>query len=412
MHFSLKKCLLRSFFTLTVISLNFFLTSVSLANTQEPLNTFVKSRMNALMQQEKIPGAVVLLYHDGKMLAYTFGVEDLTTQKPISLETTFELGSITKTFMTLLLAKEVEAGEVTLSQPLPKPFFSADQISLLELATHTGSLPFNAPKIPYNADSSEEANLFKFLRSWKPAYPIGTVWSYSNLGFGLLGMELQNLNHMTLDALLKKEILAPLQMTHSGLITPPDAEKATGYNKAGNPVSSNDHAGPLAGAWAMKSSGHDMENYLKAATGAVGTPSKISAAMTLAQTAYIESPNTPTKLGLAWVITPLSALNLEALTQVQKTPDFTPRPIKFLKTPAYMPDSLIGKTGATDGFRSYIGVLPDSHDGIVILVNRYTENASPIRQTAIIILLKAAGITPKKSSEDQQTLRKKYHFFF
>jgi beta-lactamase class C len=412
MHFSFKNLLLKLCLTgiTTFITLQAFSAT---SNTQEPLNIFVETQMKNLMQQEKIPGTVVLIYHEGKMRSYTFGVEDLKTQKPVTLNTIFELGSVTKTFVTLLLAEQVQSGKVTLAEHLPEKFGSADQISLLQLATHTGSLPFNAPGIPYNAEASKQKALFQFLQSWQPPYPIGATWNYSNLGFGLLGMDLADINQTSLDKLLKKEVLIPLHMTHSGLDLSSNTEnKSSGYTKAGNLSTSNNHAGILSAGWAMKSSGEDMKSYLRATAGDAGTPSDISEAIKLSQTAYISSFNTPTKLGLGWVITPLDALNTEMLNQIEKKHDFSAKPIQLIKAPAYSPNSLIGKTGATDGFRSYIGVIPASHDGVVILVNKYTQDALAVRETALKILFQSAGIHPKKSLEDPEILRKSNSFFF
>ncbi len=381
----------------------FMMTSLCSFNAfSSPLNVdaLVQTEMKDLMQKEHIPGAAVLLYHQGQMHSYTFGVTDLKTRNPVNLDTIFELGSVTKTFITLLLAEEVQSGKVKLSDKLSLGSTSLNQISLLELATHTSSLPFNATGVPYNAEN-EKGALTQYLQTWTPPYPPGTVWSYSNLGFGLLGMDLAEINHQSLDQLLKEKILTPLQMTHSGLQTFALPDKATGYRKDGKVAVSNDEPGLLGAAWAMKSSPKDMENYLRAALELPGTPENIDSAMKLTQMAYLQNPENLMKFSLAWVITPLSNLTSRDLNQVQTSHNFNPQKIQFLKPPTLISDGLISKTGATDGFRSYIGLLPDSEEGIVILINRYTPDVSPLQQTGEKILLKTAGITVKKGSENR-----------
>ncbi len=382
------------FMMVSICSFNAFSSSLN-------LDTFVQTEMKNLMEKEHIPGAAVLFYYQGQMYSYTFGVTDLKTLQPVNLDTIFELGSVTKTFIALLLAEEVQSGKVKLSDKLSLDSTSIDQISLLELATHTSSLPFNAPGVPYNA-KNEKSTLTQYLQTWTPQYSRGTMWNYSNLGFGLLGMDLAEINQQSLDQLLKEKILNLIKMTHSGLQTFSLADKATGYGKDGKVASSNNEPGLLGAAWAMKSSPKDMERYLSAALQLPGTPENIASAMRLTQMAYLQNPKNSMKFGLAWVITPLNTLSSEDINQTQASHNFNPQKIQFLKTPTLIPNSLISKTGATDGFRSYIGLLPDSQEGIVILINRYTPNVSPIQQTGEEILLKTAGITVKKDAENQK----------
>ena len=65
-------------------------------------------------------------------------------------------------------------------------------MTLQQLATHTSSLPRALP--PLKNDSTYNIKMIKaFLANWKPAYPVGTRYLYSNLGFGLLGYALENL---------------------------------------------------------------------------------------------------------------------------------------------------------------------------------------------------------------------------
>lgn len=114
-------------------------------------------------------------------------------------DTVFEIGSITKTFTSLLLTEMVTQGEVKLDDPVSEyltgkakmPSRNDKQITFLDLATHTSGLPRLPSGIPasdenpYSAYSVEQ--LYEFLSNYKLLFDPGTHYDYSNLGFGLLG---------------------------------------------------------------------------------------------------------------------------------------------------------------------------------------------------------------------------------
>jgi len=117
----------------------------------------------------------------------------------------FEIGSITKTFTALALAQMVEQHTVTLDEPvrelLPagtvtKPA-SGPEITLLDLATHRSGLPRSPNNLRSNDRHNpfagyETADLYAFMKYWSTSKPTWASFSYSNLGFGLLGQALMN----------------------------------------------------------------------------------------------------------------------------------------------------------------------------------------------------------------------------
>ncbi|MBN2288960.1 MAG: beta-lactamase family protein, partial [Candidatus Glassbacteria bacterium] len=114
--------------------------------------------------------------------------------------TVFEIGSITKVFTALLLARMAEAGELSLDDPVSRllpgsvrvPGREGKEITLLQLATHTSGLP----RLPTNFFPGDMGNpyadytaekLYEFLSGYELKREIGGEYSYSNLGGGLLG---------------------------------------------------------------------------------------------------------------------------------------------------------------------------------------------------------------------------------
>ncbi len=155
--------------------------------------------------------------------------------RPLNGDTTFEIGSVTKVFTSLLLSDMVQRGEVALADPVAKylpaevkvPERGGRVITLVDLSTHTSGLPrmpsnFN-PKDPANpyADYTAE-QLFQFISSFQLTRDIGSQFEYSNLGGGLLGQALARRAGMDYEALVRTRITGPLGMSSTGITLSPE----------------------------------------------------------------------------------------------------------------------------------------------------------------------------------------------
>lgn len=358
----------------------------------------VDKTMHILMHKYAIPGAAVLLYKDGKVTQHLFGVINSKTHAPVKGATIFELGSVTKTFSALLLAQNVSSGEMSLDDKLVDYLNNSNtysdslkKVTLLELATYTSSLPFNLSDISYNAASnSHNIRLFsQFLHTWVAPYPSGTAERYSNPGFALLGMAVANYEKASLAQVMQNNILSRLNMNSSFLTIPTNKMKlySQGYTAIGKP-SRSPQGGLFPGSWAMKTSVNDMEKYLRLALGLEDMPQKLAAAMKIAQTGYFENEEHQ-QIGLAWMVNPLDKLDkTELLKVVQPGPrKRTENPVTRINSPKFNGNALIEKTGSTNGFRAYIGVIPDQKIGVVILVNRFLFDSHVIEHTGRELLL-------------------------
>lgn len=180
-----------------------------------------------------------------------------------------EIGSITKTFIGLLLADAVLRGDCKLDEPAEAQLGFALRDSagaplrLIDLATHRSGLPRLAPNMapadpanPY-ADYGDEA-LLAALRAFQPSRRRDERFEYSNFGFGLLGWLLAQRAQQDLMPLLQARILQPL-----GLDAPlPDAQ---GHNAQGQPVPAWTFSKASAGAGALRLSAAQLARYAAAA---------------------------------------------------------------------------------------------------------------------------------------------------
>lgn len=213
-------------------------------------------------------GAVIGVVQHGVLRIFTYG-----TAKPDSI---FEVGSISKTFTGLILAQLVTQGKVTLREPVrvllpagtvPRP--SGNEISLLDLATHRSGLP----RMPNNLKPADRANpfadyraadLYAFLSKHGVAKPANTSFTYSNLGYSLLGQALANRAGTSYPDLLRQEITGPLGLQDT-VVTPSPSQQSRftqGFNLWDRPLHAWD-MDVMAGAGGIRSTAGDMLTYLE-----------------------------------------------------------------------------------------------------------------------------------------------------
>jgi len=283
------------------------------------------------------------------------GTFSKTDPRPVDGDTVFEIGSVTKVFTSLLLADMARRGEVTLGDPVAKylpegvsvPQRDGRPIALVDLATHTSALP----RMPENFAPANPANpyadytiaqLYQFLATYKLPRGIGTQFEYSNLGYGLLGHALARRQGTDYKTLVRERILNPLGMndtaiTLSAALT---ARLAPGHDGALKVVPNWDLPA-LAGAGALRSTANDMMTFLEMALGARDTPLSPALATALRTRRLSGAPGGEVALG--WAITPGHD------------------------------EEIVWHNGGTGGYQAFIGFLPKSKVGVVVLSNASTR---------------------------------------
>src|SRR5665213_1681473 len=243
---------------------------VAARDLQDVMNRDLKQ---ALTSGDLMPGTgvgmAIGVWEHGERRVFSYGAA-----KPDSL---FEIGSISKTFTGLMLARMVAEGKARLDQPvrelLPagtveKP--AGPEITLLDLATHHSGLP----EFPDNIHPADRSNPFadygpQQLYAWLGAH--GTAkradagYLYSSLGMGLLGQALAERAGRSYAEELRAEITAPLGITDTvvKLSAAQQARFPRGHDAKHRPVSAWD-LDALAGAGAIRSTAEDMTTYLEA----------------------------------------------------------------------------------------------------------------------------------------------------
>jgi CubicO group peptidase (beta-lactamase class C family) len=209
--------------------------------------------------------------------------------------TIFNIGSITKTFVGIVLMDMVQQSLVKLDDPLEKylpanvtvPTFQGHKITIEDLVTHTSGLPHWPPgwcnSTCWHNYTTQE--VYQFLSNTSLPFKPGTDDDYSNIGMGMLGHALSLRAGIPLDQLIKDRILDVLGMNSTGMAmnatsisVPQDIESrfAKGH-MAGNESDIVFMPQEVRAAGAMYSTVNDLLKYLSANMGLIDT--KINDAM-------------------------------------------------------------------------------------------------------------------------------------
>jgi D-alanyl-D-alanine carboxypeptidase len=184
------------------------------------------------MRDQGTPGLAVAITDRNKtLLVTTLGYANLDTKTPVTPQTRFAIGSITKSMTALALLQLYDEGEVDLNAPVRRylPWFAIGSrgrpILVHELLSHTSGIPDD-----YAAETGYVYDLVA-LRNAQTLFVPGTSWSYSNDGFGTAGAILARLDNRSWPTALRARVLEPIGMSSSSAVFTPDgmASAAVGY---------------------------------------------------------------------------------------------------------------------------------------------------------------------------------------
>jgi CubicO group peptidase (beta-lactamase class C family) len=195
-------------------------------------------------------GSVTAGVVSGKQLIWSksYGDADMEKKVAADTDTVYRIGSITKMFTALMLEQLVEAGKVHLSDPVEKYFPEintvlgrypdAPPITLVQLATHTAGLsrePDNTETYLKGQVADWEKTLIAALPHTHYILEPGTRFSYSNIGYAILGAALSRAAGQSYVEYVSKHIFQPLGMTHTALERNPEmvAHLSKGYQLMG-----------------------------------------------------------------------------------------------------------------------------------------------------------------------------------
>ena len=356
--------------------------------SEKQLAEVVERTVTPLMNAQAIPGMAVAVIYQGQPHYFTFGKADVAANKPVTPQTLFELGSISKTFTGVLGGDAIARGEIALGDPAAKywPELTGKQwqgIRMLDLATYTaGGLPLQVPD-----EVTDTASLLRFYQNWQPQWKPGTTRLYANASIGLFGALAVKPSGMSYEQAMTTRVFKPLKLDHTWINVPKaeEAHYAWGYRE-GKAV----HVSPGmldAEAYGVKTNVKDMASWLIAnmKPDSLQAPS-LKQGIALAQSRYWRVGAMYQGLGWEMLNWPVDAKTVVGGSDNKVA--LAPLPVAEVNPPAPpVKASWVHKTGSTGGFGSYVAFIPEKQLGIVMLANKSYPN--PARVEAAYRILDA-----------------------
>jgi D-alanyl-D-alanine carboxypeptidase len=192
--------------------------------SQSELITALRARLEKDSAAGKFSGAA-LLAKDGKpIFTGAYGMADREKKIPNTLNTKFRIGSMNKMFTSVSILQLVQAGKISLSDPVGKYLTDypnkdiATKVTIYQLLTHTGGTgDFFGPQ--FDAHRLELKTLQDYVKLYgerAPQFEPGSRWEYSNYGFLMLGVIVERVSGKSYYDYVSENIYAPAGMTSTG----------------------------------------------------------------------------------------------------------------------------------------------------------------------------------------------------
>lgn len=220
----------------------------------------IASAVEEKMKEYGVPGAAVGVYFKGQTATRGMGVTSIENPLPVTDDTLFQIGSISKTFTGTLVMQLVDSAQLRLDAPVREyiPRFrvkdptASRHSTLLTTLTHMGGWEGDFFDDTGSGDDAL-GRVVERMAGLDQVAPFNTVWSYNNAGFYLAGRAIELATGKPYEVALKELLLEPLGLRrtfifpadvmtqrfvvgHSGPIGKPSVARPWPLARAAHPV--------------------------------------------------------------------------------------------------------------------------------------------------------------------------------
>lgn len=242
----------------------------------------IDSIMARLMDMYNIPGAALALVQDDQVIySKGYGFRSVEDKQPVTPDTVFAIGSVTKSFTALDVAQLADQGKFSLDAPVITylPDFKLSDpaatkaLTVREVISHTSGLPRADELWAYQPPASRAQVISDMAKIPVTAKP-GTLWQYCNQNFVLAGYLVEKVSGQTWEQYTQQHVFDPLGMK-SANFTIEDLQKATHYalpylpdvlkDYAAVPFTNSQYQGvkPMGPAGSINANVLDMAQYAR-----------------------------------------------------------------------------------------------------------------------------------------------------
>ena len=260
----MNKLLLTTLLFLSVITIGF-----SQAFDKTKLNTYFQ----VLEKNNKFMGSVALSKNGELIYSKSIGYADLEHKIKATEKTKYRIGSITKSFTSVLIFKAIEKKKLDINETIDTWFpkiANSNKITIKHLLTHRSGIhnfTNNANYLQWNTQSKTEKEMIEIIQKGGSDFQPNSRAMYSNSNFVLLTFILEKTFNMSYSELVQTQIVKPLRLTNTyvfGKINPKNNEsKSYHYFGSWKKEAETDFSVPL-GAGAITSTPTDLIKFANA----------------------------------------------------------------------------------------------------------------------------------------------------
>ena len=169
------------------------------------------------MKRLQVPGVAFGIYHNVEEATAAFGVTSVEHPLPVTVDTLFQTGSISKTFTGTVIMQLVERGKISLDAPVRKYIKDfqlkdkevARKVTVRQLLTHMGGWVGDYFNDFGNGDEAL-AKMVRDIARMEQVQPLGTIWSYNNTGFNVASRIIEVATKKPYERAVQEMLLDPL----------------------------------------------------------------------------------------------------------------------------------------------------------------------------------------------------------
>jgi CubicO group peptidase (beta-lactamase class C family) len=197
----------------------------------EAINQLLQSGI----QQGDFPGvSYAVVRNDGSIIEHQLGYKQLIpTRIPVEPNTIYDCASLTKVISTTtMIFKCIEEGLVDLTTTIASilPKFKHTQITIEDCLIHSSGLPADIPRAK---SLRNKTDVLDKIYAMDLQYPTGSKIIYSDIGFILLGLVIEQVTNKSIHEYSHKVVFAPLEMKHTSYHPNPSKCAPTEFREDG-----------------------------------------------------------------------------------------------------------------------------------------------------------------------------------
>jgi CubicO group peptidase (beta-lactamase class C family) len=185
----------------------------------------LQQRLDELRAKHGVPAASLAVLREEEINAAASGVLNLDTGVEATVDSLFQIGSITKVWTTTVVMQLVDDGLVELDAPLRRyvaEFRVADEsvsqaVTIRHLLTHSSGIDGDHLTDTGRGDDALEKYVAS-CASLRQVHPLGATMSYCNTGFSLLGRVIEVVTGEVWDDAMRARLFEPMKLTHTATL--------------------------------------------------------------------------------------------------------------------------------------------------------------------------------------------------